>query len=181
MDNSNKSHTILESPLTQSQSDGASAQVGEHVNRFLLCTLVSRTAREIRAAAERNGERLSLLTITRDVLRSALRGESLGRESPVTSASGLDPFDEDALIDEIGRQLQERISPGQANGAEALRPDLASVIAAEEAKPEQPGFVQSASAADAQQTISRFDFSARYREWLCKGGVADSGPALRVD
>jgi hypothetical protein len=75
----------------------------------------------------------------------------------VTSASGLDPFDEDALIDEIGRQLQERLSPGRVNGAEALRPDLASVIAAEEAKPEQPGFAQSASAADTLQTISRFD------------------------
>lgn len=157
MDNSNQSHTILESPSTQNRSDGASGQVGEHVNRFLLCTLVSRTAREIRAAAERNGERLSLLAITRDVLRSALRGESLEREPPVTSASGLDPFDEDALIDEIERQLQERLSPGRANGAEALRPDLASVIAAEEAKPEQPGFVKPISAANAQQAISRFD------------------------
>lgn len=157
MNNSNKSHIILESPLTQSRSDDTPGQVGEHTNRFLLCTLVSRTAREIRAAAERNGERLSLLTITRDVLRSALRGESVERESPVKSASGLDPFDEDALIDEIGRQLQERISPGRANGVEALRPDLASVIAAEEAKPERPGFAQPASAADVQQAISRFD------------------------
>lgn len=157
MDNSNQSRITLEPPMTQNRSDGASGQIGEHVNRFLLCTLVSRTAREIRAAAERNGERLSLLTITRDVLRSALRGESVEQESPVTSASGLDPFDEDALIDEIGRQLQARISPGQSNGAEALRPDLASVIAAEEAKPGQLGFVKPASAAAAQQAISRFD------------------------
>jgi hypothetical protein len=157
MDNSNKSHTILESPSTQNRSDSASGQVGEHLNRFLLCTLVSRTARQIRDAAERNGERLSLLTVTREVLRSALRGESLEREPPVTPASGLDPFDEDALIDEIGRQLQERISPGRADGSEALRPDLASVIAAEEAKPEQPGFAQPASSAGTQQAISWFD------------------------
>lgn len=157
MDNSNQSHPILESPLTESRSDGASGQAGEHVNRFLLCTLVSRTAREIRAAAERNGERLSLLAVTRDVLRSALRGESLERGLPVTPASSLAPFDEDALIDEIRWQLQERISRGRANGVEALRPDLASVIAAEEAKPERPGFAQPASAADAQQAISRFD------------------------
>jgi len=131
MDNSNKSHILLESPLTQTRSDDTPGQVGEHMNRFPLCTLVSRTAREIQAVAERNGERLSLLTVIRDVLRSFLRGESVKRELPATSASGLDLFDEDALIDEIGRQLQKRISPGRANGAEALRPDLASVIAAE--------------------------------------------------
>jgi len=157
MDNSNQSHTILEPPMTQSRSDDTPGQAGEHLNRFLLCTLVSRTARQIRATAERNGERVSLLTITREVLRSALRGESLEREPSVTSASGLDPFDEDALIDEIGRQLQERISPGRTNGAEASRPDLASVIAAEEASPRQPDFVKPASAADAQHAISRLD------------------------
>ena len=94
MDNSNQSRITLEPPMTESRSDGASGQAGEHLNRFLLCTLVSRTARQIRATAERNGERVSLLTVTRNVLRSALRGESLEREPPVTSAPGLDPFDE---------------------------------------------------------------------------------------
>lgn len=157
MGNSNKSCIILELPLTRSQSGDAPRHVGEHVNRFLLCTLVSCVAREALAVAERNGEKLSLLTVTRDVLRSFLRGESAERGLPVTLARRLDLFDQEALVEEIGRQLQERLSHSRANSAEERRLDIASVIAAGEAKRKRRGFVKPASAADAWQTISRFD------------------------
>jgi hypothetical protein len=61
---------------------------------------------------------------------SFLRRASGERELPATLAPGLDLFDEEALTDEIGRQLQERLSHRRASRIEAQRLALASIIAA---------------------------------------------------
>jgi hypothetical protein len=45
---------------------------GEHVNKFLLSTLVCGMAREIKARAARSSQTLPLLKMDRDVLRSHL-------------------------------------------------------------------------------------------------------------
>src|SRR5437867_3017370 len=45
-------------------------EVGDHLNRFLLCTLVNRSAKTIKARAEKVGERLPMAIIVRGVLKS---------------------------------------------------------------------------------------------------------------
>ena len=117
------------------QNDSASAPramngSGEPVNKFLLCTLVSGMAREIKARAAHSGRHLPLLKIVRDVLHSRLEENPMENE---LSADG-QLLNETELRSEIERRLQEYLRQSQELLIEAKRLDLESVIAAEAAK-----------------------------------------------
>ena len=104
---------------------------GGHVNKFLLCTLVCGMAREIRARAAQGGQTVPLLKIVREVLRSHLEEQSVGKG---LSAEG-QLLDEETLRSEIERQLQEYLKRGLEHRAEARRLDLETIAAAVAAKP----------------------------------------------
>jgi hypothetical protein len=99
-----------------------SNEPGEGVNRFLLCALVSKTARLVKARAERAGERLPMPAIIKSVLRSY---QSAAKRSPgALAGSLLNPESlkkllEDVMKEEIRRYGQEVVKTSQARLAQA--------------------------------------------------------------
>jgi hypothetical protein len=120
-------------PILQDDLVSSSLSIGSDgkpVNKFLLCTLVCRMAREIKARAAHNGRHLPLLRIVRDVLRSYL--EEAPGENRSSAAGHL--LNEEALKSEIERRLGEYLRQSEELRVEAKRLDLESVMAAEAAK-----------------------------------------------
>jgi hypothetical protein len=89
----------------------AQREVGDHVNRFLLCALVSESAKRIKTSAGKMGETLPMTMIVRGVLSSYLRaakdkyGPLAGSELDI---DGLRRLNAHVLSDEIARPSQER-------------------------------------------------------------------------
>ena len=95
----------------------ASREVGDQVNRYLLCTLVSESARCIRASAEMAGEHLPMPRVVRSVLRSyrmATKDKRGPFAEPLPDMSGLARLNARILAREIALQSQDRIRKPEA-------------------------------------------------------------------
>ncbi len=112
-----------------------------HLNRFLLCTLVCGAARGIKARATQRGEKAPVMTIARNVLRSYLTAPTDQPEAEselVPDLSGLrrdgGPLNEEAMFRAIDRQFQAVLKQAQAQRAEERRLDFESIVTAVEAR-----------------------------------------------
>jgi hypothetical protein len=94
---------------------------GDEVNRFLLCTLVSKSSRRIKASAQRAGESLPMMNIVRSVLRS-YRLAAMDQDGPLAGLeldiAGLRVLNESVLSSEIARHCRDRVT--NSNSKEQL-------------------------------------------------------------
>jgi len=101
-----------------------SVEPGDGVNRFLLCSLVSRTAKAVKARAERAGERLPMAAIVKSVLHSY--SSAAKREPGVLAGSALDlerlgRLIENVMKEEVRRYAQEVVKDNRSRLAHANR------------------------------------------------------------
>ena len=115
------------SPSPQSQMTIASStqrETGDHVNRFLLCALVSESSKSIKASAEKAGESLPMAMIVRGVLRS-YRMAAKDKAGPLADAefdiAGLRQLNKKVLKDEIARHSRDRVNDVKRQLAQARR------------------------------------------------------------
>jgi hypothetical protein len=90
----------------------AQRETGDQVNRFLLCALVSESAKRIKRNAADVGESLPMPMVVRKVLRSYLqaaadRGGALA--GPEVDFAGLQHLNHKILLDEIARHSSDRV------------------------------------------------------------------------
>lgn len=101
-----------------------SGEAGDHMNRFLLCALVSESARCIRASAEKAGEHLAMPLVVRSVLRS-YRLATKDKHGPFADHSpdmpALGRLNERILRAEIARQSQDRMKKSEARPDDGKR------------------------------------------------------------
>ena len=97
---------------------------GDQVNRFLLCALVSESAKRIKTRAAQTGETLPMAAIVRGVLR-AYRVAAKDEHGPLSQATpdyaGLEGLNRKVLRDEITRHARDRVKNGEASLARARR------------------------------------------------------------
>lgn len=99
-------------------------ETGDEVNRFLLCVLVSESAKLIKARAEKAGEALPMTVIVRGVLRSyrkAAKEQDSSLAGPEINVPRLMTLNDKVLREEITRHTQERVKTSQARLAHANR------------------------------------------------------------
>ncbi|MCI0487361.1 MAG: hypothetical protein L0229_12270 [Blastocatellia bacterium] len=102
----------------------ARREFGDQVNKFLLCTLVTESAKRIKANAEKVGESLPMTMIVRGVLRSYRTeakerpGLFVGSELDIVS---LKVLNNKVLRDEIARHSKDRVKNSEARLARAKR------------------------------------------------------------
>jgi len=99
-------------------------EAGDQVNGFLLCTLVSESAKRIKASAERAGESLPMTMIVRGVLRSyrlAAKDRNGPLSEPELDMAGLRVLNEKVLKDEIARHTRDRVKNSEMRLAHAER------------------------------------------------------------
>jgi hypothetical protein len=97
---------------------------GDQVNRFLLCSLVSASAKQIKASAQRSGESIAMTSIVRAVLRSyrmAAKDKDGPFADPEVDISRLTGLNKRVLDDEVARQLTVRSGNVEANASSAER------------------------------------------------------------
>ena len=102
----------------------AQREVGDQVNRFLLCALVSESAKRVKAGAEKIGESLPMTMIVRGVLRSyrlAAKDEYGPLSKPEPDIAGLRSLNEKVLRDEVARHSLERVKNSETRLAHAKR------------------------------------------------------------
>lgn len=100
----------------------AEREAGDQVNGFLLCTLVSESAKRIKATAERSGESLPMTMIVRAVLRSyriAAKDKHGPLSDPELDIAGLRLLNEKVLKDEIARHSRDRVKNSEMRLAHA--------------------------------------------------------------
>lgn len=105
-------------------SPAVSRESGDEVNRFLLCSLVSESAKQIKARAERAGEHLPMTMVVRGVLRSyraAAKEERGALAGPGIDMDKLRDINKKVLKEEITRHTKERVENGKARLAWANR------------------------------------------------------------
>jgi hypothetical protein len=94
------------------------------VNRFLLCSLVSRTAKLVKARAERAGERLPMPAIVKSVLHSynsaAKRSPGI-LAGPTLNLEHLRSLLEEVMKEEVRRYAQEVVKNSRVRLAQANR------------------------------------------------------------
>jgi len=101
-----------------------SSRPGDGVNRFLLCTLVSKSAKQIKARAESAGERLPMAAIIKRVLYSykeAAKEHPLLLSGPAINMASLRKLIDEIMREEIKRHAQEIIKNSQARLVQANR------------------------------------------------------------
>jgi hypothetical protein len=102
----------------------AQREAGDQVNRFLLCALVSESAKRIKTSAEQTGESLPMATVVRGVLR-AYRVAAKDHHGPLSQATpdliGLERLNRKVLHDEIERHVRDRVKTSEASLARARR------------------------------------------------------------
>ena len=115
------------SPTPQSQMTSVSSiqrETGDHVNRFLLCTLVSESSKSIKASSEKAGESLPMAMIVRGVLRS-YRMAAKDNDGPLAEAeldiAGIRMLNKKVLKDEIARHSRDRVNNIERRLAQARR------------------------------------------------------------
>ena len=103
-------------------TSAAERESGDQVNGFLLCTLVSESAKRIKSAAERAGESLPMTMIVRAVLRS-YRTAARDKYGPLSDAEldieGITLLNEKVLKDEIARHTKDRVKNSELRLAHA--------------------------------------------------------------
>ncbi|HSO74079.1 MAG TPA: hypothetical protein VLU47_04515 [Blastocatellia bacterium] len=95
---------------------------GDQVNGFLLCTLVSESAKRIKASAERAGESLPMTMVVRAVLRSyrlAAKDKYGPLSNPELDIEGIALLNEKVLKDEIARHSRDRVKTSEMRLAHA--------------------------------------------------------------
>jgi hypothetical protein len=103
---------------------GVSTEPGEGVNRFLLCTLVSASAKHIKVRADRIGERLPMASIIKSVLRSYQSAAKLQPGLLTGSAlnqAGLRSLIEQVMKEEIRHHAQARVAHNRARLTQASK------------------------------------------------------------
>jgi hypothetical protein len=102
----------------------ARREAGDHVNRFLLCTLIGESAKSIRKTAQKGGETLPMTMIVRGVLRS-YRLAAEDKYGPLAEAepdmAGLKRLNEKVLRSEIARHSRDRVKSSEVRLAHAQR------------------------------------------------------------
>nr|ALS90731.1 MetaGeneMark_Unknown Function [uncultured bacterium] len=97
---------------------------GDQVNRFLLCSLISESAKQIKARANRAGEALPMATIVRGVMR-AYRVAAKDKNGPLSQTDldmpGLNRLNDKILKDEILSHSRARVKNGETRLAHAER------------------------------------------------------------
>jgi hypothetical protein len=97
---------------------------GDQVNRFLLCALVSESAKRIKTRAAQTGETLPMAAIVRGVLR-AYRVAAKDEHGPLSQATpdyaGLEGLNRKVLRDEITRHARDRVKTSEASLGRAKR------------------------------------------------------------
>lgn len=97
---------------------------GDQVNRFLLCALVSESAKRIKTEAAQTGESLPMAAIVRGVLR-AYRVAAKDQYGPLSQSTpdfaGLKGLNKKVLRDEITRHARDRVKTSEASLARARR------------------------------------------------------------
>lgn len=127
------------SPTPRSQmkvASGIQREAGDHVNRFLLCVLVSESSKSIKASAEKAGESLPMAAIVRSVLRS-YRNAVKDRYGPLAEAkldiAGIRMLNKKVLNSEIARHSRDRVNNIKRQLAQVRRQgDEARIQAIEE-------------------------------------------------
>jgi hypothetical protein len=94
-----------------------SRPAGDRVNRFLVCALTIKAAREIQASAEKDGLRLPMAGIVRSVLRSYTRATERLRSAVKPGLDRPSP-----------RAVQEGILAGEIRPVHLLRPASPSTV-----------------------------------------------------
>jgi hypothetical protein len=105
-------------------SPAISRESGDEVNRFLLCALVSESAKQIKRRAERAGERLPMTIIVRGVLRSYRAAARESRETLAGSELDIEKLRElndRVLKQEVIRHTRERVENAKARLERANR------------------------------------------------------------
>jgi hypothetical protein len=113
--------TAYSQPNNTSRPD---REAGDQVNRFLLCTLVSESAKRIKVSAEKSGESLPMTTVVRGVLRAyrlAARDKYGPLAEPDLDIRGLMSLNEKVLRDEIARHSRDRVKNSETRLAHAER------------------------------------------------------------
>ncbi|HVF89644.1 MAG TPA: hypothetical protein VNH22_06220 [Blastocatellia bacterium] len=104
-------------PLAQRES-------GDQVNRFLLCSLIAESAKQIKARANRAGEALPMAQIVRGVMRS-YRLAAKDKNGPLSQTEldmpGLRKLNDKILKDEIMRHSRARVKNSETRLAHAER------------------------------------------------------------
>jgi len=99
-------------------------EAGDQVNRFLLCALVSESAKRIKTTAAQTGEALPMAAVVRGVLR-AYRVAAKDEHGPLSQATpdfkGLERLNKKVLRDEITRHARDRVKTSEASLARARR------------------------------------------------------------
>jgi hypothetical protein len=99
-------------------------EAGDQVNRFLLCALVSESAKRIKTKAAQTGESLPMAAVVRGVLR-AYRVAAKDEHGPLSQATpdfrGLERLNRKVLHDEITRHARDRVKTSEASLARARR------------------------------------------------------------
>jgi hypothetical protein len=107
--------TVEEQPHTNNQKKEASAiqrEAGDQVNRFLLCALVSESAKSIKEEAGKIGESLPMTMIVRSVLRSyrlAAKDINGPLAEPEPDIAGLRVLNEKVLRDQVMHHSRDRV------------------------------------------------------------------------
>jgi len=92
------------------------------VNGFLLCTLISESAKRIKMSAERAGESLPMTMIVRAVLRSyriAAKDKYGPLSDPELDIEGITLLNDKVLKDEIARHSRDRVKNSEMRLAHA--------------------------------------------------------------
>lgn len=114
-------------PATYSSAPSSSRpdrEAGDQVNRFLLCVLVSESAKRIKATAEKSGESLPMTMVVRGVLRAyrmAAKDKYGPLAEPDLDITGLMSLNEKVLKDEITRHSRDRVKNSETRLAHAER------------------------------------------------------------
>ena len=99
-------------------------ELGDHVNRFLLCTLVSESAKRIKASAGKMGESLPMTMIVRGVLNS-YRVAARDKYGPLAESEfdidGLRSLNAIILRDEIERHSREKVKNSETRSSHERR------------------------------------------------------------
>ena len=118
----------------------AQRETGDEVNRFLLCALVSESAKLIKWRAADAGESLPMPVIVRGVLRSyrlAAEDKYGALAKPKPDFAGLRRLNEKILQDEVARQSRDRIRNSERQLARAEHLGDTTKISAEKDRLEQ--------------------------------------------
>lgn len=101
-----------------------SRETGDEVNRFFLCSLVSLSAKRIKAMVEEAGERIPMTIIVRSVLRF-YRLAAKEKDGPLSRAepdmAGIRRLNEKVLREEVARHTEERVKSCEARLTKASR------------------------------------------------------------